>query len=143
MDKKKTAAATAGVVVGLGAARLVDFLLIGGSQSEDAGGDSDDLQSWGYFNRAKEIYKLLGVPERLQFCSTDQGHHANGVGCECHRHQFSQATHGPDVLLFTTAMDGRAGAHEQQRLEKGVRNKMEHPDRHSAHAQPHHHEAQL
>jgi len=55
------------------------FLLIGGSQSEDAGGDSDDLQSWGYFNRAKEVYKFLGVPERLQFCSTNQGHHANGV----------------------------------------------------------------
>jgi dienelactone hydrolase len=50
------------------------FLLIGGSQSEDAGGDSDDLQSWGYFNRAKEVYQLLGVPERLQFASTSQGH---------------------------------------------------------------------
>jgi dienelactone hydrolase len=54
------------------------FLLIGGSQSEDAGGDSDDLQSWGYVNRAKEVYTLLGVPERLQFCSTGQGHAANG-----------------------------------------------------------------
>jgi Dienelactone hydrolase family len=54
------------------------LLLIGGSQSEDEGGDSDDLQSWGYVNRAKEVYKLLGVPERLQFCSTNQGHHANG-----------------------------------------------------------------
>ena len=54
------------------------FLLIGGSQSEDGGGDSDDLESWGYVNRAKEVYRLLGVPERLQFCSTKQGHHANG-----------------------------------------------------------------
>jgi dienelactone hydrolase len=54
------------------------FLLIGGSQSEDAGGDSDDLQSWAYVNRAKEVYSLLGVPERLQFCSTNQGHHATG-----------------------------------------------------------------
>ena len=54
------------------------FLLIGGSQSEDAGGDSDDLQSWGYVNRAREVYKLLGVPERLLFCSTDEGHRANG-----------------------------------------------------------------
>jgi hypothetical protein len=54
------------------------FLLIGGSQSEDGGGDSDDLQSWGYVNRAKEVYRLLGAPERLQFCSTNQGHHANG-----------------------------------------------------------------
>jgi hypothetical protein len=54
------------------------FLLIGGSQSEDRGGDSDDLQSWGYFNRAKEVYSLLGIPERLQFCSTSQGHMASG-----------------------------------------------------------------
>ncbi len=54
------------------------FLLIGGSQSEDAGGDSDDLESWAYVNRAKEVYALLGVPERLQYCSTNQGHHANG-----------------------------------------------------------------
>jgi hypothetical protein len=54
------------------------FLLIGGSQSEDEGGDSDDLQSWGYVNRAREVYALLGVPERLLFCSTDEGHHANG-----------------------------------------------------------------
>lgn len=54
------------------------FLLIGGSQSEDQGGDSDDLQSWGYINRAKDVYKLLGVPERLQYCSTSDGHHATG-----------------------------------------------------------------
>ncbi len=54
------------------------FLLIGGSLSEDGGGDSDDLQSWGYFNRAKELYRLLGIPERLQFASTDNGHHATG-----------------------------------------------------------------
>jgi hypothetical protein len=58
------------------------FLLIGGSQSEDAGGDSDDLQSWGYVNRAREVYALLGAPERLQFCSTDQGHHAVGEPCD-------------------------------------------------------------
>jgi len=54
------------------------LLVIGGSRSEDAGGDSDDLESWAYVNRAKEVYKLLGVPERLQFCSTSQGHQATG-----------------------------------------------------------------
>ncbi|MGH9338203.1 MAG: dienelactone hydrolase family protein [Acidobacteriota bacterium] len=54
------------------------FLLIGGSRSEDQGGDSDDLQSWGYFNRAAEVYELLRIPERLQFVSTDDGHKANG-----------------------------------------------------------------
>jgi len=54
------------------------FLLIGGSQSEDQGGDSDDLQSWGYFNRAKEVYEMLGIGDRLVFASTADGHHANG-----------------------------------------------------------------
>ena len=54
------------------------FLLIGNSQSEDSGGDSDDLQSWGYYNRAREVYQLLGIPERIQFVSTNNGHHANG-----------------------------------------------------------------
>ncbi len=54
------------------------FLLIGGSQSEDRGGDSDDLQSWGYFNRAREVYQLLGVPERIAFASTADGHKPNG-----------------------------------------------------------------
>ena len=49
------------------------FLLIGGSQSEDNGHNSDDLQSWGYFNRAREVYRLLGVPERIQFVSTADG----------------------------------------------------------------------
>jgi dienelactone hydrolase len=54
------------------------FLLIGGSQTEDRGGDSDDLQSWGYYNRAREVYELLGNGERIRFASTGDGHKANG-----------------------------------------------------------------
>ena len=55
------------------------FLLIGGAgEREDTGGDSDDLQSWGYVNRAHEIYRLLGAPDRLRFALTNDGHHANG-----------------------------------------------------------------
>lgn len=54
------------------------FLLVGGSQSEDHGGDSDDLESWGYINRAREVYKLLGVPERIEYVSTNNGHKPNG-----------------------------------------------------------------
>jgi len=54
------------------------FLLIGGSQTEDAGGDSDDLQSWGYVNRAREVYRLLGAAGRLTYVSTADGHRANG-----------------------------------------------------------------
>jgi hypothetical protein len=40
--------------------------------------DSDDRQSWGYYNRAKEVYRLLGVPDRLQFALTPNGNQANG-----------------------------------------------------------------
>jgi dienelactone hydrolase len=55
------------------------FLLIGGKRScEDCGGDSDDLQSWGYVNRAREVYRLLGISDRLEFALTDDGHKANG-----------------------------------------------------------------
>ena len=58
------------------------FLLIGGSHSEDTGRDSDDLQSWGYVNRAREVYRLLGAEERLEYASTADGHHANGPGID-------------------------------------------------------------
>ena len=55
------------------------FLLIGGAaDKEDQGGDSDDRQSWGYVNRAREVYRLLGVADRLQFALTADGHHATG-----------------------------------------------------------------
>jgi dienelactone hydrolase len=55
------------------------FLLIGGrGDSEDSGGDSDDRQSSGYYDRAKEVYRLLGVPDRLRFVLTTNGHKPNG-----------------------------------------------------------------
>ncbi len=54
------------------------FLLIGGNLTEHDGGDSDDLQSWGYYNRAREVYELLGIPERIQFVHTGDGHRATG-----------------------------------------------------------------
>jgi dienelactone hydrolase len=55
------------------------LLIVGGrGDSEDGGGDSDDRQSWGYYNRAEEVYRLLSVPDRLRFALTSDGHHANG-----------------------------------------------------------------
>lgn len=55
------------------------FLLIGGrGDVESEGGHSDDRQSWGYFNRAKEVYTLLGVPDRIEFALTSDGHSATG-----------------------------------------------------------------
>jgi dienelactone hydrolase len=52
------------------------FLLIGCSMNKWNGGHSDDQQSLGYFNRAKEVYRLLGIPERLEFFGSDEGHRA-------------------------------------------------------------------
>jgi dienelactone hydrolase len=54
------------------------FLLIGGSLEEASTNGSDDLQSWGYINRAREVYRLLGVEERLLYVPTGDGHEANG-----------------------------------------------------------------
>ena len=55
------------------------FLLIGGAgDREDTGGDSDDRQSWGYVNRARDVYRLLGVEDRLEFAATSDGHKPNG-----------------------------------------------------------------
>ncbi len=55
------------------------FMLIGGNcDKEYFIGHSDDLQSCGYVNRAREVYELLGIPERFEFVPTTDGHSANG-----------------------------------------------------------------
>lgn len=64
-------------------------LLIGGrGDVESAGGDSDDRQSRGYFNRAKEVYTLLGVPDRIGFVLTQDGHSATGPAIDPAWQQF-------------------------------------------------------
>ena len=52
------------------------LLLIGCSMDKMRSAHSDNLQSWGYFNRAKEVYEHLGIPERLQFEANTEGHQA-------------------------------------------------------------------
>ncbi len=52
------------------------LLLIGCSMNKPSAVHSDDMQSWGYFNRAREVYELLGIPERIEFFATDEGHRA-------------------------------------------------------------------
>jgi dienelactone hydrolase len=55
------------------------FMLIGGSCDREVfSGHSDDLQSWGYVNRAAEVYELLNCSERFEFIPTSDGHSANG-----------------------------------------------------------------
>jgi dienelactone hydrolase len=52
------------------------LLLIGCSMDKPSAVHSDDMQSWSYFNAAREVYELLGVPERFELAATDQGHRA-------------------------------------------------------------------
>ena len=52
------------------------FLLVGCSMNRTTARHSDDLQSWGYFNRAREVYGFLGIPERISIATTDEGHRA-------------------------------------------------------------------
>ncbi|MDA1013157.1 MAG: dienelactone hydrolase family protein [Planctomycetota bacterium] len=50
------------------------LMVIGCSMDKEFSGHSDDLGSWAYINRAVEVYKLLGIPERLRFVTSTEGH---------------------------------------------------------------------
>lgn len=54
------------------------FQLIGSSTDELSGWDRDDLSSWGYINRAAEVYRLLGAGANLEYVPTNDGHSAMG-----------------------------------------------------------------
>jgi len=64
------------------------FLLIGCSMDRMRSSHSDNLQSWGYFNRAKEVYDLLGISERLKFKTTTDGHQATSPRTDPDWQQF-------------------------------------------------------
>lgn len=64
------------------------FMLIGCSMDKTRSPHSDNLQSWGYFNRAKEVYDLLGIPERIQFATSTEGHRATSPATDPHWQQF-------------------------------------------------------
>ncbi len=64
------------------------FLLIGCSMDKTRSSHSDNLQSWGYFNRAKEVYDVLGIPDRLNFKATTDGHQATSPHTDSDWQQF-------------------------------------------------------
>ena len=52
------------------------LMVIGCSMDQDSAVHSDDRQSWGYLNRAREVYHFLGIPERFSVASLTVGHRA-------------------------------------------------------------------
>ena len=64
------------------------FLLIGCNMDKVRSPHSDNLQSWGYFNRAKEVYNFLGISNRLQFATSNDGHQATNPNTDPHWQRF-------------------------------------------------------
>ena len=58
------------------------FMLIGCSMDKMRSPHSDNLQSWGYFNRAREVYELLGMSDRIEFVTGDEGHQATSLNTD-------------------------------------------------------------
>ena len=50
------------------------LMLIGCSTHLESANHSDDRQSWAYYHRAREVYSLLGIPERIEFVALEEGH---------------------------------------------------------------------
>jgi hypothetical protein len=46
---------------------------------EEGPAHSDDRHSRAYVNRAREVYRLLGVSERLEFLAVGGGHRPGGT----------------------------------------------------------------
>ena len=72
-----------------------------------------------------------------------EGHHADCISQKRNRHEPAQAAHFPNVLFVMTAVNDRARAEKQQRLEKTMRQQMHHPGGNAAHAERNHHQTQL
>ena len=74
---------------------------------------------------------------------TAQGQRGEQERPECHRHFLAQPAHLPDVLLVMERDDDRAGAQEQQCLEKCVRGQVKHRSRRATQPNSHDHVAEL
>src|SRR5271170_7862378 len=87
--------------------------------------------------------RVLAPEAREEQRKSAQCEHADRIGSKSDRHESLQSAHTADVLLFVAAMNDRSCAEKKQRLEKGMRDEMKHPDRDSTDAQAHHHVTQL
>lgn len=64
------------------------LLVIGCSTDRESASHSDDRQSIGYINRAREVYELLKVPERFEYAALTGGHRAVGPDLDPHWQKF-------------------------------------------------------
>lgn len=66
------------------------LMVIGCSTDQDSAVHSDDKQSLGYVNRAKEVYELLRIPDRFAYAALTGGHRATGEDLDPHWQAFFQ-----------------------------------------------------
>src|SRR5262249_11485987 len=72
-----------------------------------------------------------------------QIHHADGVGKKCHRHDPAQAAHFANVLFVMKAVNDGAGAKEEERFEKAMRDQMHNAGGNAADSERDHHQSEL
>src|SRR3981081_1381105 len=66
------------------------------------------------------------TPETRERRTADQRESTQKESKKRYGHLFLKATHFPDVLLMVQTVYHRSGSKEEQRLERGVREQMEH-----------------
>ncbi|MBL9211609.1 MAG: dienelactone hydrolase family protein [Opitutaceae bacterium] len=64
------------------------LLVIGCSTDLESAPHSDDRQTIGYINRAREVYELLKIPERFEYAALTGGHRAVGPDLDPHWQRF-------------------------------------------------------
>ena len=93
------------------------LLLIGCSMDKVTAVHSDDMQSWGYFNSAREVYELLGIAERIEFATTDEGHRATSPRIDAAWQKFFDRWLKASPIEFSgygSAADSAAGPGSRQ-----------------------------
>ena len=83
------------------------------------------------------------APEAGEEREATQREHAAGVRHEGDRHELADAAHVTDILLARAAVNDGASTEEEQRLEEGVRDEVEHADCGATDAEADHHVTEL
>jgi len=78
------------------------LMVIGCSADQKTATHSDDRQSIGYVNRAKEVYDLLGIPERFEYVPLTGGHRATGPKLDPHWQRFFETWLKDDKMMPTS-----------------------------------------